>query len=149
MSKNPMRMLFDHRVQEKSEVLSKNKISADPVADYEPQVVHAITKSDISRVLAFLNDLNEKGVSLCFMVENRSGSIKKVNDIIRRNGGRTASIVTSCEGIPNGYRKVYMLIYGIGRSKLPQLKEDLRGEAALLLYFPEQSRPRCHGEALA
>lgn len=124
---------------------SRNKISEDPVVYYEPQVVNAITQSNMLRVPDLLKDLSEKGISLGFMMKDGSGSIKKITHIIRKYGGRTASILTSFEGVPKkAFRRVDILMYGIDRAKLPQLEEELRGKSELLLYFQEQSRPRCH-----
>jgi hypothetical protein len=135
MTGNSTTVNFDHNLKEMPERVSKSKISGDSVDDYEPQATHAITQSDISLLPVFLNDLSEKGIPLSLIVEGRSGSIKKVTDIIRKYGGRTATIVTSREGIPEGHRRVDILTYGIDRGTVPQLRQELEGKAELPPYF--------------
>jgi len=44
------------------------------------------------------------------------------------------SILSSYENVLAGYRKVYIRMHGIERSKLPSLKEEL-SKAATLLYL--------------
>jgi hypothetical protein len=149
MTGNSTTVNFDHNLRETAEGVSKSKISGDSVDNYETQSIHAITQSDISLVPVFLNDLSEKGLSLSLIVEGRSGSIKKITDNIRKYGGRTATIVTSLEGTPKGHRRVDILIYGIDRRKFPQLRQELRGKAKLLLYFQEQPLAQFHREASA
>jgi acetoin utilization protein AcuB len=70
--------------------------------------------------------------------------------MIRKYGGRVISILSHCGRVPTGYRRVYIRSYGIERSKLEQLKEDLKGSTNLLymvdhrenrreIYLPEDS----------
>ena len=65
-------------------------------------------------------------------VEDRPGSIKEVADIIRKYGGRMASILTSYDMAPEGFRRVYIRMYGIDRFKINRLKEALQQKAQLL-----------------
>jgi len=55
-------------------------------------------------------------------------------DIIRKYGGRMVSILTSYDNVPEGFRKVYIRLRSLERSKLPALKEEL-GKVATLLYI--------------
>lgn len=52
------------------------------------------------------------------------------------------SILTSYDQVREGYRKVYIRMYGIDRPKLHQLKEKLKEKAALLymMDFRENKR---------
>jgi acetoin utilization protein AcuB len=75
-------------------------------------------------------------------VEDRSGSIKDVTDIIRKYGGRIASILSSYDRVPKGNRRVYVRMYNIDRSKLPQLKDELREKAALLYMVDHRENVR-------
>jgi acetoin utilization protein AcuB len=82
--------------------------------------------------MILLTGIGNEGVQLAFHLEDRSGSIKEVADIIREFGGRMVSILTSYDNVPDGYSKVYIRICNIERSKLQKLKEKLREKAALL-----------------
>ena len=142
MNKNPITVPFDYTVEETAEVLLSHKISGAPVVNHEGQVIGTITKSDIFRVLVSLTGLTKRGISFSFMVEDRSGSIKEVTDIIRKYGGRMASILSSYERIPRGYRRVYVRMYGIDRDKVQQLKEELKEKAELLYTLDHRENVR-------
>jgi len=142
MNKNPITVPFDYTVEEAAEVLLSHKISGAPVVNHEGQVIGAITKSDIFRVLVSLTGLTKRGISFSFMVEDRSGSIKEVTDIIRKYGGRMASILSSYERIPRGYRRVYVRMYGIDRDKVQELKEELKEKAELLYTVDHRENVR-------
>jgi acetoin utilization protein AcuB len=73
-----------------------------------------------------------RGIQFAFQLEDRPGSIKEVCDVIRRFRGHIVSILTSYQGVTDGYRKVYIRIHSIERSKLQQLKEELSRMAALI-----------------
>lgn len=142
MTKDPITVPFDYTVEEAAEVLSKNRISGVPVVDHEGQVVGAITKGDLFRVLISLTGVGKRGIQFAFQVEDRPGSIKEVADIIRKFGGRMVSILTSYERVPKGYRKVYIRMHGIERSRLPQLKEELKNKATLLYMVDHRENKR-------
>jgi len=134
MSKNPISVPPDLTVEETAEVLLNNKISGAPVVDDTGKVVGTITQTDLFRVLIALTGVGKRGIQFAFQTEDRPGSIKELADIIRRYGGRMVSILSSYENVPAGYRKVYIRMHGIERSKLPGLKEEL-SKAATLLYL--------------
>jgi len=134
MTKNPIFIAPELTVEETAEVLLQNKISGAPVVDDSGRVVGVITQSDVFRVLIALTGIGKRGIQFAFRLEDRPGSIKEVADIIRDYGGRMASILTSYDNVQEGYRKVYIRMHGVDRSKMQPLKEDLR-KAATLLYI--------------
>ena len=122
----------DYTVEETAQVLQKNRISGAPVVDANGQLVGTITQTDLFRVLISLTGVGNGGIQFGFQVEDRSGSIKEVADIIRIYGGRMVSILSSYDDVPEGYRKVYIRMRSIERSKLQKLIQDLRTRATLL-----------------
>ena len=132
MTKNPVTVPPDFTLEETSELLLNNKISGAPVVDSDGQIVGVITKSDIFRALISLTGLQKRGIQFAFQTEDRSGSIKELADVTRTYGGRMASILTSYDGVPEGYRKVYLTVYDVDRALLHELLEDLKEEATLL-----------------
>jgi len=141
MSKNPISVPLDLTVEETAEVLLNNKISGAPVVDDDGQVVGTITQTDLFRVLIALTGVGKRGIQFAFLTEDRPGSIKELADIIRRYGGRMVSILSSYENVPGGYRKVYIRMHGIERSRLKSLKEEL-AKAATLLYLVDHRENR-------
>lgn len=150
MTKDPITVPMDYTVEETADILLKNKISGIPVVDHEGRLKGIITQTDLFRTFVTITGLSKRGIQFAFQLEDRPGSIKETADIIRKYGGRVISILSHCGRVPVGYRKVYIRAYGIERSKLEQLKEELKGSLDLLymvdhrenrreIYLPEDS----------
>ena len=134
MSPKPISVPPDFTIEETAELLLANKISGVPVVDNDGNVIGVITHTDLFKVIISLTGVGKKGVQFAFCLEDRQGSILEVAQIIRRFGGRIISILTSYEKAPEGYRNVYIRMYGIDRLKLEELKSAL-AEKAMLLYM--------------
>jgi acetoin utilization protein AcuB len=132
MTQNPITVPQDYTVEETAEILLKHNISGVPVIDQYREVVGTITQNDIFRILISLTGAEKRGIQFGVEVEDRPGSIKEVTDIIREYGGRMASILTSYDKSPEGYRRVYIRMYGIDRFKINRLKEAIEEKASLL-----------------
>ena len=122
----------DFTVEETAQVLLKSKISGAPVVGADGQVLGTITQTDLFRVLISLTGVGNGGIQFGLLVEDKPGSIKEVADIIRIYGGRMVSILTSYDEVQEGYRKVYIRMRSIARSKLQDLKMELESKAGLL-----------------
>jgi len=142
MTKDPITVPFDFTVEEAAEVLMKNKISGAPVVDQKSQIVGTITKGDLFRVLISLTGVGKRGIQFAFQVEDLPGTIKNVADIIRQYGGRMVSILSTYEGMPTGYRKIFIRMLGVERDKLPHLENDLRKKATLLYMVDHRENRR-------
>lgn len=142
MSKKPVTVPFDFTIEETASMLLENNISGAPVVDNDKQLVGVITQADIFKVIISLTGIAKKGVHFGFKVKDLPGSIKEVADIIRNYGGRMASILTSYEKVPHGYRNVYIRSYGIDRSKFKKLLSDLKDKADLLYYVDHTENKR-------
>ena len=141
MTKDPITVPQDYTVEETAQVLLESKISGAPVVDAGGKVIGTITQTDLFRVLISLTGIGSGGIQFGFQVEDRAGSIKEVADIIREFGGRMVSILTSYDHVPEGYRKVYIRMRNIERSRLPKLKDSL-GTKASLLYMIDHKENR-------
>jgi len=132
MTRNPITIPFDFTVEETALVLLKHKISGAPVVNHEGKIVGTITQTDLFRLIISLTGVEMEGVQFGFQIEDKSGSIKDLADIIRHFGGRILSILTSYENIPAGYRNCYIRFTGKHRDRLPELKAALKEKAPLL-----------------
>ena len=137
MTKNPITVPEDYTIEETAEILLKHKISGVPVIDHFGDIVGTITQNDIFRTIISLTGVERKGIQFGLEVEDRPGSIKDVVETIREYGGRMASILTSYDLAPEGFRRMYIRMYGIDRFKLNKLKDSLR-EKATLLYMVDR-----------
>ncbi len=137
MTKNPITVPHDYTVEETAEILLRHNISGVPVVDQYGDVIGTISQNDIFRILISLTGAEKRGIQFGVEVEDQPGSIKEVTDIIREYGGRMASILTSYDLAPEGYRRVYIRMYGIDRFKINKLKEAI-GKKASLLYLVDR-----------
>ena len=142
MSKDPVSVPVDFTVEETAEVLLAHGISGVPVLDEGGKVVGIITKTDVFRLLISLTGVGKRGIQFAFRLEDRSGSIKEVADIIRAFGGRMVSILSSYEQVPEGYRKVYIRAYDLDRNVVPRLTAGLREKASLLYVVDHREDAR-------
>jgi acetoin utilization protein AcuB len=141
MTREPISVTPDFTVEETAELLLKKKISCVPVVDSREALVGVITQSDIFKVLISLTGVGKRGVQFAFMVEDRPGSIKEVADIVRTRGGRMASILSSYDKAPEGYRRVYIRSFDLDRRVISELKAVLP-VGAQLLYIVDHREGR-------
>jgi acetoin utilization protein AcuB len=142
MTRNPVTVPFNYTVEEAAEILLERKISGLPVVDNEGNVVGTITQTDLFRVLISVTGFGKEGIQFAFSLEDRPGSIKEVADIIRKYKGRMASILSSFERAPEGFRTVYIRAYNLDRERLPDLKKELKGAAKLLYVIDHRDNKR-------
>jgi len=137
MTKDPVVIPVDNTVEEAAEVLLENKLSGAPVVDDKGGVVGVITQHDLFRVLISLTGVKKRGIQFAFQLEDKSGSIKDVTDIIRKFGCQVVSIM-STSNEETKYRHVYIRVCDCDREKLGQLKEELKANARML-YLVDHS----------
>lgn len=141
MSRKPITVPANFTIEEAAEVLYDHHISGAPVLDEEGRLVGLVTQEDLFRALMSLTGVKRRGVHLAFELEDRPGSIKEIADIIRRYGGRLASILSSDDRAPEGYRHVYIRAYQVDRSKLDEMVQTLQA-AARLRYLVDHRENR-------
>jgi acetoin utilization protein AcuB len=133
---------FDFTLEETAEILLNSKISSAPVVDHDGQLIGTITQTDLFRAMLSMTGLEKRGVQFAFELKDRPGSIKEVADVIRKYGGRMASILTSYEGAPQGFRKCYIRMYGLDRFKMEDLKNELKAIAKVLYMVDHREEKR-------
>lgn len=100
-------------VEEAAMLMLDNSIGCLPVLD-EGKLVGIISDKDIFRALVDITGVRHGGHRVCVTIEDRAGSIKEVADIIRKHNFRLQGILTSYEGVKEGYRKVVIRTKGKG-----------------------------------
>ena len=73
-------------------------------------------------------------MQIAVQLKDIPGAIKEVRELIRKYDGRTASILTSSENIPEGKLNVYFRIYQVEKAKLQALVKDIQ-EKGTMLYL--------------
>jgi acetoin utilization protein AcuB len=141
MTKDPITVAPDFTIEETAELMMAKNIAGLPVVDEKGRLVGIITQRDLFHVLISLSGLGRRGVQFAFRVEDRPGCLKELTDTLSDFGGRIASIMSTYEGLPEGFRKVYIRAYNLDREKLPQLFQELMSKATML-YFVDRRESR-------
>jgi len=142
MTSDPITVPPDYTVEEVAEILRERGISGVPVVETDGRLVGIITKNDLFNVIVSLTGFGKKGMQFALRIQDRPGSIKEVADIIRSYGGRLASILTSYEKVPEGYRNVYIRTYDVDRNKADSLISDLRTKSTLRYFVDHRENVR-------
>lgn len=103
----------DTPVEEAAMTMLDNNIGCLPVLEGN-NLVGIISDRDIYRALVDITGVRHGGTRICVTVEDRPGSIREVADIIRDHKFRLQGILTSYEGVKEGYRKVVLRTKGQG-----------------------------------
>ncbi|MDR3644379.1 MAG: CBS and ACT domain-containing protein [Clostridia bacterium] len=112
----------DTPVEEAAMIMLDNNIGCLPVLD-NGSLAGIISDKDIYRALVDITGVRHGGNRICVLIEDRPGSIKDVADIIRRHNFRLQGILTSYEGVREGYRRV--VIRTKGKGDFNRLKADI------------------------
>lgn len=142
MTKNPITVPEDLTVEETAQILMEHNISGVPVMDHKGGLVGIITRHDVFKILISLSGLGKRGIQFAFLIDDVSGSIKKLTDVLRSFEGRIASILSTYEYAPAGKRIVYIRIYELDRSRLPDLIQELRDKGTLIYLVDHRQNKR-------
>jgi acetoin utilization protein AcuB len=142
MNKHPITVPEDFTVEETAQILMDNNISGTPVLDSNRKLVGIVTRNDIFKILISLSGLGKRGIQFAFQIDDRSGSIKSLTDVIRKYDARIASILSTYEYAPEGMRIVYIRIYEIDRSIMPDLIRELREKGTLIYLVDHRDNKR-------
>lgn len=92
-------------VEEAARLMLDNNIGCLPVLE-SGKLAGIISDLDIFRVLVSITGIRHTGHRISLTLPDRPGSIKEVADIIRLNGFKLRSILTSYDGMLKGTRMV-------------------------------------------
>lgn len=111
-------------VEEAAMTMFDRGIGCLPVLQ-EGRLAGIISNRDIFRALVDITGVRHGGHRICVTLEDRAGSIKEVADLIRKHNFRLQGILTSYEGVREGWRRV--VIRTKGRGDFSKLKEEIEG----------------------
>lgn len=114
----------DTPIEEAALVLYDNNIGCLPVVE-KGKLAGIISDKDIFRALVDITGIRHGGNRVFVSIEDRSGSIKDVADIIRKYGFSLQSILTSYEKVKEGYR--HIVIRTKGKGDFSTLRAELEG----------------------
>ncbi len=100
-------------VEEAAMIMLDQGIGCLPVLE-NGELAGIISDRDIYRALVDITGVRHGGNRICVTIEDRPGSIKEVADIVRKHNFRLQGILTSYEGVKEGYRRVVIRTKGKG-----------------------------------
>ena len=109
-------------VEEAAMLMMDHDIGCLPVVD-KGRLAGIITRTDIYRALVDISGVRHGGNRIDVTLEDRSGSIMEVSNIIRKHGFHLRSILTSYEGVRKGFREVVIRTAGEGNFR--NLKQEM------------------------
>jgi acetoin utilization protein AcuB len=122
MNTNVVTTTADAPVEDAAMVMLDKGIGCLPVVD-KGNVVGIISDKDIFHALVDITGVRHGGHRICVTIEDSPGSIKEVADIIRKYGFRLQGILTSYEGVKQGFRRVVIRTKGKGNFNV--LKQEI------------------------
>jgi len=121
----------DWTMEEAAALMLERKISGAPVVDDQGVLWGVITQTDLFKATLYITGLKKRGLHVAFVLEDTPGSIMEIVTVVRQFGGRMASILSTYERAPAGYRNVYLRFHGIPRDRIDDLLTILRQKAKL------------------
>lgn len=114
----------DSPVEEAAMTMFDQNVGCLPVLD-KGKLAGIISDRDIFRALVDITGVRHGGHRIFLTIEDRTGSIKEVAEIIRKHGFHLQSLLTSYAGVKEGYRDVVIRINGAGNFR--NLRAELEG----------------------
>jgi len=115
----------DTPVEEAAMLLYDKQIGCLPALE-NSKLAGIISDRDIFHALIDVTGCRHGGNRIFLTVEDRPGSIREVADIIRKYGFGLQAVLTSYEGVLDGYRNIMIRTHGKG--SFIGLKNDLEGK---------------------
>lgn len=121
----------DWTIEEAANLMRECKISGAPVVNDSGELCGVITQTDLFNATLYITGLRKRGFHLAFVLEDTPGSIMDIVNVVRKFGGRMASILSTYERAPDGYRNVYLRFTDVSRDRIDNLITILKSKARL------------------
>lgn len=139
MTRDPITVRPDDTVEHAAQLMLENTISGLPVVDESGRLCGILTQSDVFRAFMHITGIQQGGVQFALRLEDRPGLIKEVVDLLRAQGARFVSLLTSYTSSREGYRDVYIRVKNLSAEGVKAAKEEL-AKRFELLYVIESER---------
>jgi acetoin utilization protein AcuB len=136
MKSNPPTIKPDQTMEVAALKMLEHKVTGIPVVTQKGKLVGIISQGDVFKVLIAITGIYHGGVQFAFNLEDRSGSIREVADVMREWQGEIVSILSTSDTADEGYRHVFIRIKKIPEENLQKMIQKLE-QNFMLLYVTE------------
>ena len=140
MTPDPITLRENDSVEKAAVIMLENRISGIPVVDDREHVIGVITQTDVFKVMISITGAYQSPIQIAFEMEDSPGSLNKLLNQIREQGGRVVSVLTSHENMPAGKREVYVRLKDMTDEELNKLVDNLKREFKILFVIKEDLR---------
>ncbi len=140
MTPDPITLRENDSVEKAAVIMLENRISGIPIVDEDYHVIGVITQTDVFKVMISITGAYKSPIQIAFEMEDSPGSLNKLLNLIREQGGRIVSVLTSHENMPEGKREVYVRLKDMPDNELNKLVENLKREFKILFVIKEDLR---------
>ena len=125
MTKNPVTVSPETTLERAAILMFDNKIGGLPVIDKENKLVGILTEQDVFKALINITGARFAANRVSIVIPDTPGSIKEVMDIMRKHNFKYNSILTTHEGVKQGYREV-LIRFQTEEEELEEILKDLK-----------------------
>ncbi len=140
MTPDPITLKENDSVEKAAVIMLENRISGIPIVDDNDHVIGVITQTDVFKVMISITGAYKSPIQIAFEMEDSPGSLNKLLNLIREQGGRIVSVLTSHENMPEGKREVYVRLMDMSDDDLNKLVDNLKKEFKVLFVIKEDLR---------
>jgi acetoin utilization protein AcuB len=133
---------LDYTVEETAQLLLEKGFSGVPVVDGQGSVQGIITKTDLFKVLIAVSGVTRKGVQFALLLEDETGKIKEIIDLILALDVRIVSFMNSYELAPAGHFYVYIRIDYPERERIFRVIDELRRKSRMIYWVDHEENTR-------
>jgi len=148
MTANPLTIRENDSVEKAAVIMLNNRISGLPVIDENGHVLGLITQTDVFKVMVSITGIHRGPIQFACDIEDRSGVLNQLLNIIRAHDARIVSVLTSVDHVSPGRKEAYIRIKEMPDASLDALVNDLKKEYRVLYVnredlsdLPKRSRP--------
>ena len=114
MKADPITISPDETMEVAAVKMLEYKVTGIPVVTQTGDLIGIISQGDVFRVLISITGIYQGGVQFAFNLEDRSGTIKQVANVLREEDAQIVSILSCIDTADEGYRHVFFRIKGLG-----------------------------------
>jgi len=137
MRADPIVISPDETMEVAAVKMLEHRVTGIPVVTQAGDLIGIISQGDVFRVLISITGIYQGGVQFAFNLEDRSGTIKEVANVLREEDAQIVSILSCIDTADEGYRHVFFRIKKIPEEKLKRMIARLDRDFMLLYMIKD------------